>query len=366
VINTASNTVSTTVTVETDPEGVAITPNGLFAYVTNFGSGTVSVINTASNTVSTTVTVEADPEGVAITPNGLFAYVTNEGSGTVSVINTASNTVSTTVTVGTEPVAVAITPNGLFAYVANYISNTVSVIGTASNTVSTTVPEGNGSGPYAVAITTPALANDTAFQISYAANLNIGESYIDITNTGANGASLLGPGFGATEGDICANVYAFDPSEELIACCSCLLTPDQTVNLGVNRDLTVKTLTGVPETSVTIKLLGSLNMPNVAGAPTTSVTGCTNSAATVGTTLAGGGTNAVIVAGMAAWGTTLHAIPTAGSSATTEKPFTPSTLSAEELASITGRCASIIGNASGYGICGSCRAGALGASKLSQ
>ena len=50
-------------------------------------------------------------------------------------------------------------------------------------------------------------------QVGYAANLNIGESYIDITNTGANGAPLLGPGFGAASGNICVNVYSFDPGE---------------------------------------------------------------------------------------------------------------------------------------------------------
>jgi hypothetical protein len=40
--------------------------------------------------------------------------------------------------------------------------------------------------------------------------------------------------------------------------------------------------------------------------------------------------------------------------------FTPSTLSAGEAASIGGRCAAILGNGSGFGICNSCRAGALG------
>jgi hypothetical protein len=188
---------------------------------------------------------------------------------------------------------------------------------------------------------------DSPFQVRYAANLNIGESYIDITNTGANGAPLLGPGFGGAVGNICVNVYAFDAGEELISCCSCLVTPDQTVNLGVTRDLTVKTLTGVVPTSVTVKLLATLAGTGGSG------TSCTNSAATA----------AAPVTGLAAWGTTLHATPTAGSYATTETPFTPATLSAGEQASIVGRCAAILGNASGFGICNSCRAGALGGNR---
>ncbi len=105
------------------------------------------------------------------------------------------------------------------------------------------------------------LANlsNASFLVRYGANLNIGESYIDITNTGANGASLYGPGFVTTNpGNICVNVYAFDPGEELISCCSCLVTPDQTVNLGVNRDLTTNTLTPAISTSVTVKLLSTL------------------------------------------------------------------------------------------------------------
>ena len=40
------------------------------------------------------------PWGVAITPDGAFAYVANSDSGTVSVIETASNTVVATVDLG--------------------------------------------------------------------------------------------------------------------------------------------------------------------------------------------------------------------------------------------------------------------------
>src|SRR3972149_5693129 len=124
-----------------------------FAYVTNAGSGSVSVINTATNTVITTIPVGLTPEQVAVTPNGLFAYVANSGSNNVSVIPPASNTAPAPVPVGSGPAGVAITPNGAFVYVSNFASNpgSVSVIATASNTVTTTIPvEAN---PVGVAIT---------------------------------------------------------------------------------------------------------------------------------------------------------------------------------------------------------------------
>ena len=47
------------------------------AYVANTGSNSVSVIDTTSNTVVATVGVGDYPIGVAITPDGTRAYVTN-------------------------------------------------------------------------------------------------------------------------------------------------------------------------------------------------------------------------------------------------------------------------------------------------
>jgi hypothetical protein len=194
-------------------------------------------------------------------------------------------------------------------------------------------------------------AQDSPFQVRYAANLNLGESYINITNTGANGAPLLGPGFGGAVGNICVNVYAFSPDEQLVSCCSCLVTPNGLVNLGVVRDLTSKTLTGVIPTSVVVKMISTLAGAGGSG------TSCTNSAATVPT--------ATIVPGLLAWGTTIHNAPAAVPGYTvTETPFSPATLSAGELASLSGRCASILGNGSGFGICRSCQTGALGAGKF--
>jgi YVTN family beta-propeller protein len=52
-----------------------------------------------------------NPIGVAITPSGAYAYVTNGRADTVSVIDTTSYTVTATVTVGNSPFGVAITPD---------------------------------------------------------------------------------------------------------------------------------------------------------------------------------------------------------------------------------------------------------------
>jgi hypothetical protein len=184
------------------------------------------------------------------------------------------------------------------------------------------------------------------FQIRYTSNLADGDSFINITNTGSNGAPLLGPGFGGAAGNICVNVYAFSPDEQLISCCSCLITPNGLVTLSANSDLVSKTLTGVIPTSIVVKLLAT-----GAGAGFTG-SNCAGSAALAG--------NAAfpLVQGMQGWGTTLHTGPPVGVS---ETPFSRSLLSAGELASITGRCAGIIGNGSGFGICRGCRLGALGA-----
>ena len=151
VIKTGSNEVVATITVGHLPAGVAITPDGRHAYVTNRGDDMVSVINTRSHRVVATVAVQDEPANVVFTPDGSRAYVANFGSNSVSVIDTATNTVVATVGVGFVPIGLTVTPDGARVYVVNVFSNNVSVIETATNTVVATVPVGHG--PRAVAIT---------------------------------------------------------------------------------------------------------------------------------------------------------------------------------------------------------------------
>ncbi|WP_391509598.1 YncE family protein, partial [Bacillus toyonensis] len=60
--------------------------------MTNYSSANVSVINTADNTKVATITVGTNPYGVAVDAAAQRAYVTNYSSANVSVINTADNT----------------------------------------------------------------------------------------------------------------------------------------------------------------------------------------------------------------------------------------------------------------------------------
>ena len=102
--------------VGTEPNGVALTPDGARAYVTNTVSGTVSVISVNRNgraRILTNIPVGAEPFGIVSTPNGTRMYVSNKYSNNVSVIDTKTNRVTQTVGgVGTHPRGLAISNNG--------------------------------------------------------------------------------------------------------------------------------------------------------------------------------------------------------------------------------------------------------------
>jgi YVTN family beta-propeller protein len=152
----------TTATGFSGPFSMAV--RGQTAYVTNFGSNNfapfgrtlVEVDLRGSGRITNAITVGIQPSGVAISPNGRYAYVTNyntlyssvrlnttgpanligqpsyggltAGRGTVSMIDLRTKRVVRTIGVDQSPSNIVISPDGRRAVVANYISNTVSVI----------------------------------------------------------------------------------------------------------------------------------------------------------------------------------------------------------------------------------------------
>jgi YVTN family beta-propeller protein len=194
VIDTATNTVTTTIPAGPYPFAIAITPDGSKVYVTNRGFNFTQVIDTVTNAVNASVrTGFRAGNAIAVTPDGTKVYVAGGNLGVavidtatdtlvgspipvlaiglavspdssklyvasqlddtaVSVIDTATNAVTATIPVASNPGALAVTPDGGKVYIVNSDDNTVSVIDTAINTVVAVVPVGNSPASFGVFI----------------------------------------------------------------------------------------------------------------------------------------------------------------------------------------------------------------------
>jgi hypothetical protein len=176
---------------------------------------------------------------------------------------------------------------------------------------------------------------DGVYQLRHLANLSLSDSYVNITNAGT--LSGFDPA-----GRICVNVYTFDPAEELVSCCACPVTPNGLNSLSARNDLISNTLTpGVP-TSITVKLLSTVPLPGNVCNPSTPT--ATN-----------------LVRGMRAWVSTPHLNTSTSKYELAETEFSKVELSTTELTKLTSYCGFIQVIGSGFGICKSCRFGALGA-----
>src|SRR5260370_6675291 len=89
-------------------------------YVTNQLDNTLPVIDGSNYKVVTTVPVGASPAGVAVSPDGRYAYIAEGGDDAVSVFDTGSKTIATSAALpaGSSPRAVAPSPTPDFLDVA--------------------------------------------------------------------------------------------------------------------------------------------------------------------------------------------------------------------------------------------------------
>jgi len=106
VVSLSSNTIVDNIVLGIQPSGIDITPDGSAVYVSNYSTiyngpgftlltsaqGTINIIGTQDNSVNSTIIrdVGFSPSDVTISPNGQFAYVSNYRSNTVSVIRLPS------------------------------------------------------------------------------------------------------------------------------------------------------------------------------------------------------------------------------------------------------------------------------------
>lgn len=123
--------------------GFALDPTLRKAFVTNFGSGTLSVIDV--DTYETTIVpVGPNPRRLVYSTALGRVYIVNDVTpGVVTVFDATAGAVVATIPVGARPRNIAADFKNGEVYVSNFDSNTMSVIATATNEVTATVPVGS-------------------------------------------------------------------------------------------------------------------------------------------------------------------------------------------------------------------------------
>ena len=148
-----------------NPHGVAVSPDGKHAYITDTDHDAVLVVSTSRLQTEDRVRVGRTPWHVAFGPGGSSAYVTNANDNTVSVIDTARRRVTKTIGLGSGtttdakttfaqlnqiPTAVALSPDG-HLWVACNASSSMVVIDPATNAVVKSIDIGLGDEPTGIA-----------------------------------------------------------------------------------------------------------------------------------------------------------------------------------------------------------------------
>ncbi len=205
-----------------------------------------------------------------------------------------------------------------------------------------------------ITLTVP--GSDT-FQIRYTSNLNLGDSFINITNDGQSASAMVANATSST-GNICVGVYFFDPNEELQSCCACEVTPNGLISLSVKANNTNNLTSELPNSEVVKLLAWSATSTSTAtdtifgpGSPINP---------TPGASVCNAASPGIFAVGMRAWGTALHAVPSGFT--VSETGFSRAMLSLSEYNRLTTSCSfNQYAGSGNYGQCKGCQSGGLGA-----
>lgn len=107
---------------------VALSPDGLRAFVTNIGSGTISAIDIRLRRRIRNVKSGPGTEGISISPDGAEIWVTNRAGDSVVVFDADTLERLKVLRTGRLPIRVRVSPDGKHVVIANWRDGTISVI----------------------------------------------------------------------------------------------------------------------------------------------------------------------------------------------------------------------------------------------
>lgn len=149
VIRTDTLSVVKTIAVGSNPQSVALSPNGEYAYVTSAGDGTLSFVKIRSSDPDKfsaaldpsigrngRLATGAEPRGVVVSADGKMIFVANSSQDTVTVIDATTNRIAGSYLIGEsacndgdgerhfQPYGLAMTSNSKYLLVTRFLSFT--------------------------------------------------------------------------------------------------------------------------------------------------------------------------------------------------------------------------------------------------
>lgn len=112
------------------PHGIVLSPDNAKLYVANLTSNVIHIINTSINEVSSLINFSEDhqPMQTAISPDGLYLYVSARGTSRLLVIETQTAQIEFQVPLNSNPMQLSVSPDGSKIYVSSMGGDVVEVV----------------------------------------------------------------------------------------------------------------------------------------------------------------------------------------------------------------------------------------------
>ena len=124
----------------TDPETLALAPDGRTIYVANEDGMQLSAIDLASGKVRASARIGVEPEGVAVRPDGKVVYVACEGASTAYAIDALTLAVVAKIPTGLRPRAIGFARDGHSGFISDEMGAAITVFDTRTQQVLRTIP----------------------------------------------------------------------------------------------------------------------------------------------------------------------------------------------------------------------------------